>query len=274
MAQLLRKGMYFVVIQPDCQLLIELHLTVMLLSCRAPITQSQRFRGKINIQRPRAPHYERAKVLAAAQYSPAKVEDSKKNTTCFQRRQRDADIENPYIAVIAREVRNWFEHSRMIGFYHLNSINADELFTIRVQLHKQNMHLKAYGKKIVQKAVEDTRFEAILPLFESNNCVVFSTQQQVSQLLRITRRVPQMLLMAGIVDERLLSRNEFTAYAQLPGLQAAQGELAQTLNMAAGNVVQQLETHQKNFVNVLDVYAKGEANENTPAKQAKEEDKA
>ncbi|XP_011188754.1 39S ribosomal protein L10, mitochondrial [Zeugodacus cucurbitae] len=247
---------------------------VTLLSCRAPIQQSQRFRGKINIQRPRAPHYERAKVLAAAQYLPAEVEEPKKKSACFQRRQRDADIENPYIAVIAREVSNWLEHSHMVGFYHLNSIKDDELFSVRVQLHKQNMHLKSYGKKIVQKAVEGTRFEAILPLFESNNCVVFSTQQQVPQLLRITRRVPQMLLLAGIVDERLLSRNEFMEYAKLPGLQAAQGQLVQTLNMAAGNVVQQLETHQKNFVNVLDVYAKGETNESVPAKEANEEEKA
>lgn len=247
---------------------------VTLLSCRAPIIQSQRFRGKINIQRPRAPHYERAKMLATAEYMPAEVEKPKKKTTCFQRRSQDADVENPYIAIIARDVRNWLEHSRMVGFYHLNSIKADDLFPVRVQLHKQNMHLKAYGKKIVRKAVEDTRFEAILPLFESNNCVIFSTQQQVPQLLRITRRIPQMILLAGIVDDRLLSRNEFMAYAQLPGLQAAQGELVQTLNMAAGNVVQQLETHQKSFVNVLDVYAKGETNENVPAKEASEEEKA
>uniref|UniRef100_A0A0K8U3H7 Large ribosomal subunit protein uL10m n=1 Tax=Bactrocera latifrons TaxID=174628 RepID=A0A0K8U3H7_BACLA len=125
---------------------------VTLLSCRTPIAQSQRFRGKINIQRPKAPHYERAKVLAAAQYLSAKVEEPKKKATCFQRRQREADIENPYIAVIAREVRNWFEHSRMVGFYHLNSIKADDLFALRVQLHKQNMHLKAYGKKNCTKS--------------------------------------------------------------------------------------------------------------------------
>uniref|UniRef100_W8AXM1 Large ribosomal subunit protein uL10m n=1 Tax=Ceratitis capitata TaxID=7213 RepID=W8AXM1_CERCA len=239
-----------------------------LLSCRAPITQSQRFRGKINIQRPRAPHYERAKVLAVAQSIPAVVEEPKKKTTCFQSRRRETNMENPYLTIIAREVRNWLLHSRMIGFYHMNSIKQDDLFPVRVQLHKQNMHLKSYGKEVVKKAVEGTQFEAILPLFESNNCIVFSTEQRVSQLLRITRRVPQMILMAGIVDERLLSRNEFMAYAQLPGLQAAQGELVQTLNMAASNLVQQLETHQKNFVNVLDVHAKGETNDGTTAPAA------
>ncbi|XP_054742271.1 39S ribosomal protein L10, mitochondrial [Anastrepha obliqua] len=246
---------------------------VTLLTCRTPIAQSQRFRGKINIQRPRAPHYERAKVLAVAQ-SLQPVEEIDKSVACFTRRQRDADLENPYVTVIAREVRNWLEHSRMVGFYHLNSIKQDDLFEVRVKLHKQNMHLKAYGKQIVRKAVEGTRFEAILPLFESNNCIVFSPDQQVGQLLRITRRVPQMLLLAGIVDERLLSRNEFVAYSQLPGLQAVRGELAQTLNMAAGHLVQQLETHQKNLVNVLDVHAKGKAEETEPAKDATETEKA
>ncbi|XP_036328571.1 39S ribosomal protein L10, mitochondrial-like isoform X1 [Rhagoletis pomonella] len=251
----------------------QLFRQVALLSCRTPITLSQRFRGKINIQRPRAPHYERAKVIAVAQSLPT-LEEPKKQITCFQRRQREADVENPYVAVIAREVRNWLEHSRLIGFYHLNSIKQDDLFEVRVKLHKQNMHLKSYGKQIVHKAVEGTRFEAILPLFESKNCIVFSTEQRVGQLLRITRRVPQMILLAGIVDERLLSRNEFMAYAQLPGLQAAQGELVQILNMAASNVVRQLETHQKNFVNVLDVYAKGEPETTKPAKEANEIEKA
>ncbi|XP_067624731.1 large ribosomal subunit protein uL10m [Eurosta solidaginis] len=234
---------------------------VILLSCRTPITQTQRFRGKINIQRPRAPHYERARVLALVQKYAEEKKQKDPTKNCFVPRKRNVDAENPYALVIAREVRNWLQHSRMVGLYHLNSIKEDDLFPIRVQLHKKNMHFKAYGKQIMKTAVEGTQFEAILPLFENRTCIVFSTEQHVGQLLRITRRCPQMILLAGIVDERLLSRNEFMAYAQLPGLQAAQGELVQTLNMAASNVVQQLETHQKNFVNVLDVYAKGGTND-------------
>lgn len=164
--------------------------------------------------------------------------------------------ENPYNDIIAREVRNWLDQSKMVAIFHINSIKSDEFFDVRVQLHKQGMQLKQYGQKIVRKAVQGTRHEAILPLFESEQCIVFAQHQKVNLLLKITRKVPQMLLMAGIVDNTLLSRNEFMQYAQLPGLEAAQAELVHTLNTAASSVVQNLEAHQNNLVNILDVYAK------------------
>lgn len=222
---------------------------------RTPLLQFQRYRGKINIQRPQKPHYERARVVAV---TTPRYPEPPKTKTCFEKRSRTV-VENPYNDIIAREVRNWLEHSKMVAIFHLNSIKADDFFEVRVQLHKQNMQLKVYGQKIVQKAVASSKFEAILPLFDSQQCIVFSPEQRVSQLLKITRKVPQMLLLAGIVDNTLLSRNEFMNYAQLPGLQSAQAELVHTLNTAASTLVQNLQAHQNNFVNVLDVYAKSEA---------------
>lgn len=229
-----------------------------LATARTPLLQFLRFRGKINIQRPKAPHYERARVIAVTQ---PKYAEPPKALTCFKSRaQRTAtEIENPYNAIIAREVRNWLDHSRLVAIFHLNSISADEIFRVRVDLHKQNMHLKSYGRKIIGQAVEGTRYEAILPLFHSNHCIVFSPDQQnVNKLLRITRRVPQMVLLGGIVENSLLSRNELMAFAQMPSLQVAQAQLVQTLNQAAGTVVQQLQAHQVQLVKVLDVHAKGD----------------
>ncbi|XP_030384111.1 39S ribosomal protein L10, mitochondrial [Scaptodrosophila lebanonensis] len=239
-----------------------------LATSRTPLLQFLRFRGKINIQKPRAPHYERARVIAV---TTPKYPDPPKAITCFKKRTQ-AQPENPYNDIIAREVRNWLEHSSMVAIFHLNSITADELYAVRVQLFKQNMHLKSYGRKIIANAVGDTRFEAILPLFHSNHCIVFSADQRVGTLLRLTRKVPQMVLLGGIVENTLLSRNELVAYSQLPNLQSAQAELVQTLNMAAGNLVQQLQTHQQNFVNVLDVHAKG-VEQSTEADTSKQSDK-
>lgn len=221
--------------------------------------QFMRFRGKINIQRPKQPHYERARVIAVTQ---PKYPQPPKEKTCFlTRQQRTAtEVENPYNAIIAREVRNWLDHSRLVAIFHLNSISADEIFRVRVELHKQNMHLKSYGRKIIGQAVAGTAYETILPLFHSNHCIVFSPdQQRVAALLRITRRVPQMVLLGGIVENTLLSRNELVAFSQMPSLQVAQAQLVQTLNQAAGTVVQQLQAHQVNLVKVLDVHAKGDA---------------
>ncbi|XP_016979377.1 39S ribosomal protein L10, mitochondrial [Drosophila rhopaloa] len=229
-----------------------------------PALQSVRFKGKINIQRPKEPHYERARVVAVTQ---PKYPEPPKAKSCFKTRaeRTQQQIENPYNEIIAREVRNWLDHSRLVAVFHLNSITSDEIFRVRVQLHKQNLHLKSYGRKIISQAVAATRYEAILPLFHSNHCIVFSPDQQtIGSLLRITRKVPQMVLLGGVVEDTLLSRNELMAYAQLPGLQAVQAQLVQTLNQAAGHLVQQMQAHQQSFVQVLDVHAKGEVKETTP----------
>lgn len=235
---------YHIFCPPVVELLKQIQLS--------PLLQFQRYRGKINIQRPQKPHYQRARVIAVT--TPRYPEPPKTNN-CFEKRIRNV-IENPYNEIIAREVRNWLDHSQMVAIFHLNSIKSDDFFDARVQLHKQNMQLKMYGSKIVRKAVEGSRYEAILPLFESQQCIVFSSEQKVSQLLKITRKVPQMLLLAGIVDNTLLSRNEFINYAQLANLQSAQAELVHTLNKSASNLVQNLEGHQNDFVNVLDMYTK------------------
>ncbi|KAH8353391.1 hypothetical protein KR084_010725, partial [Drosophila pseudotakahashii] len=229
-----------------------------------PALQFLRFRGKINIQRPKEPHYERARVIAVTH---PKYPEPPKAKSCFRTRaeRTQQQLENPYNEIIAREVRNWLDHSRLVAIFHLNSITADEIFRVRVQLHKQNLHLKSYGSKIIGQAVKGTRYEAILPLFHSNHCIVFSPdQQRTAALIKITRKVPQMVLLGGIVEETMLSRNELMAFAQMPGLQAAQAQLFQTLNQAAGNLVQQLQAHQNSFVQVLDVHAKGETEKAEP----------
>lgn len=62
-------------------------------------------------------------------------------------------------------------------------------------LKKQNMHLKQYGKKVITMALEETNYEPVLTLFTSRNFIVFSEELQVSQLLKLNRRMPQFVLM-------------------------------------------------------------------------------
>uniref|UniRef100_A0A0K8TRT9 Large ribosomal subunit protein uL10m n=1 Tax=Tabanus bromius TaxID=304241 RepID=A0A0K8TRT9_TABBR len=234
-----------------------------LLQTRLPMIELKRFRAKINIQRPRQPHYERARVIAVT--TPI-YKEKPKDRHCFDDSHLTfkKKMENPYNDIIAKEALNWFNHSQMIAFFHLNSITADDHFKARVAFHKHNMHLKSYGKKITTKAVKGTKYEAILPLFESNHCIVFSPQQNVAQLLRIVKKIPQMILIGGIVEDTLMSKNEFTKFATMPSLQQAQAELVSTLNQACAIVSNDLEAHQKQLVNMLDAYAKsGESSRNT-----------
>jgi hypothetical protein len=57
------------------------------------------------------------------------------------------------------------------------------------------MYLKQYGKKVVRMALEETQYEPVLMLFTSRNFMVFSQDVQVSKLLKLNKRIPQLILM-------------------------------------------------------------------------------
>lgn len=236
----------------------------------SPALQFKRFRGKINIQRPRQPHYERALVNAVTTPIFAKPTVTQK---CFNWHQQEAviqkRIENPYEKLIAKEVANWFDQCKMVAIFHVNSISADEMFKARVAFHKQNMHLKAYGKAIIREAIAGTRYDAILPLFESKNCVVFSPEQKLPQLLKICKKIPQLMLLAGIVEQRLMSKTELSNFATMPSLEMARAQLVAVLQQAGGNnVVSSLQTHQTNLCGSLDAYVMQETEaKTTPASE-------
>lgn len=62
-------------------------------------------------------------------------------------------------------------------------------------LKKQNMYLKQYGKKTVRMALKETKYEPVLTLFSSRNFMVFSQEPQVAKLLKLNRKMPQLILM-------------------------------------------------------------------------------
>lgn len=232
---------------------------------KTPIIQFKRFRGKINIQRPQLPHYDRA--LFNAVTKPI-IPLPTVTQICYENRLQGKaakeTVDHPYERIIAKEVYNWLNYSKLVGIFHINSITAEELFKVRVAFHNKNMHYKSYGKSIIKKAVVNTKYEAMLPLFESKNAVVFSADPQAAQMLKIIKKVPQIILMAAIVEDRLMSKNEVVNYANLPNLTIAQSQLVGVLNSAAGALVNNLQAHQTNLCHSLDAYAQQSSNNDGP----------
>lgn len=229
-----------------------------LLDVPSPLLQFKRFRGKINIQRPRAPHYERALFNAVTKpvyEQPSLTEQCAARHAAPTVAARTV-VDNPYERIIAKEVSNWFAHSQLVAVYHINSISSEDLFKARVQFFKQNMHLKAYSKHIMKRALADSQYANLLPLFDAKNCVVFAPEQKLAQLLRISKRIPQMVLLAGVVEQRLMSRNQLQEFAALPSLDVARAQLVGVMQQAAGNqIVQHLQAHQTQLCAALDAYA-------------------
>lgn len=210
-------------------------------------------------QRPRQPHYERAKVIAVTQpFYPAKERIMPCPESLFKSQNQKED--NQYETILAREVRNWFDHSQMIGIVHINPINGEDFFKARVAFHKEGMQLKKYGNGVMQKAIVGTKYEALMNLVGlktfSTGFIFCPEHKKVNAILKILKKTPQMHLMCGILENQLLSRNEFMDYAKMPDIQVARSQIVNVLNMAGSHIVQRLESHQSNLVNILDAHVR------------------
>lgn len=167
---------------------------------------------------------------------------------------------NPYEQILAKEVRNWFDHSQMVGIVHINPINGEDYFKAAVAFHKNGMKIKKYGNSLLKLAIKDTKYECLADLNENrffSTGFVFSTEHnKVNTMLKVLKKIPQMEILCGIVEGRLLSKNEFVDYAKMPDIQIVRSQLANTLNLAGSNLVQCLQSHQSNLVNILDAHAR------------------
>lgn len=176
--------------------------------------EQRRLKSKINIQKPRKPHYLRGvfEQFVTPYYEPrpvlpvhdlcSNIEDArrKKNAT--------ADV-NPYEIIIGREVLNWFNNSRMIAFLHKNSISAEDEFDFAVQLRRENMFMKFYGIKIMEAGLKGTKYENVLELWGAPGKIIFCDESKVPQLLKIMKRTPQLVLMGKLINKYLKMRETF-----------------------------------------------------------------
>ncbi|XP_047108347.1 39S ribosomal protein L10, mitochondrial [Schistocerca piceifrons] len=214
---------------------------------------------RVNVQRPAKPHYEKAKVLAVCEprypkfnYGLSLEVTCRKQTELKSKKIKE---ENPYELIIAKECLHWFNKSKMVAFFHANPIKGEDQFKARVMFHKHNMAIKQYGPNVIKYALENTKYSAVLPLFQSRTAVVFSPELQLAQLLKISKRIPQLILMTCIAEDRLLSRNEIVMYSNLPDLTTARAGLVATLNSAVSQVLSNITHHQRTLVSHLQKHA-------------------
>lgn len=162
--------------------------------------QQKRFRGKINIQKPRAPHFLRALVNEfLTPFYPHPNQGKKLEELCHKvtrSNERTKEVKyNPYEKIIAREVRNWFDNSKMVAICHQNSITSGEEFELKVSLKRANMYFKRYNYKIMKLALEDTPYTATMSLYTSSFSIVFGIDANVAAFEKINKKFPQVIVL-------------------------------------------------------------------------------
>jgi len=221
-----------------------------------PLIQIKRFRGKINIQKPRPPHFEKSVYLQLTKpwFLPQKKEV--KCTLLEPPKYKTQDEENPFRKILADQMHMWFTTSRLIAFCHHNPMSKEQEFDAFAMLHKEKMHFKKHGKKTLEMALKGTPYETVLDIYMSHTMTIFSPEPEIKKLVKILKRFPQLVLMAGIYENRLLSKDELMYYSTIPNLQAAQAGFVQTINSVGSQLVSNLNSHQTTLVSHLEQRAK------------------
>ncbi|XP_013182847.2 large ribosomal subunit protein uL10m [Amyelois transitella] len=225
-----------------------------ILPVKTPFILVKRFRGKINIQRPRKPHFERQLLidLSKPYYGPRK-NSLPDYALCDKSKQSSrTEIDNPFERILARECLDWFNTSKMVVFLHLNSISMEDKTPIFATLKKNDMHLRTYGKKIVSMATKGTRYEAVNQLFTSHQNIIFGQPDKADKMFKILKKAPQLVVMAGIIQDKFMSKNELLEFSKMPSIDMARSQLCAVLDSAGCSLVRQLNQSQQMLVSYLE----------------------
>ncbi|XP_050670218.1 39S ribosomal protein L10, mitochondrial [Leptidea sinapis] len=242
---------------------------------RAPQTLliSKRFRGKVNIQKPRKPHFEKQLFLDISKpfYKPPSYTIREIDLCNYNKKFAKKEIDNPFERILARECLEWFNTSKMVVFLHLNSISMEDKTPVFAALKKNDMHLRTYGKKIVSMATTGTRYEAVNHLFTSHQNIIFGQPDRANKMFKILKKTPQLVVMAGIIEDRLLSKNELVEFSKLPNIDVARSQLCSVLQSAGSCLVNQLNQNQQILVSHLDKHVEIQQSQNCEKDETKSE---
>lgn len=214
--------------------------------------QQKRFRGKINLKKPKI-FYTRKVVNAIV--TPFFADPNKDKTIehlCAEASLAKVSELGPYDKILAKEIRNWFDQSRMVACVHVNSISEEDFFPFKVALHRANMYYKSYGIHLLQAVLEDSPYKDLKPLISKYSSWIFSPDTNVAAMEKILKKSYKLYLLGGILDGCVLNHADFLKYGQMD-MTTAQLGLVQVLQSAGGaNLNRQLTHHQTTLVTRLE----------------------
>ena len=157
--------------------------------------------------------------------------------------------------MIADQLRAAVESPYFIFFQYGNMKNTD-WNDLRFELGKENIKIKVFPNKISCRVLQDTKYENLKFLFKSFTATCFSTENNLKELLKIMKSFPQLQLMGGKVEDRILSRNQVTEHGKLPSIEMLQAEFLQLLMQPAQNLKHFVNQSQKQLCSNLEQYVK------------------
>lgn len=161
---------------------------------------------------------------------------------------------NPQKLRLADQIRQVFESNNMVVVCQFSDMNTAEWEDLRYALGKDEIKVKMFPNRITCKALENTKYREVTPLFLASTVVTYSKEAKVKPLLSEIRKQPKMAILGGKIDNRLLSRKAVADYSKLPSLTEQHVQLLQMLSEHSRRLTTLLEQTQMNLSGNLSQY--------------------
>ncbi|XP_060070718.1 large ribosomal subunit protein uL10m-like [Ylistrum balloti] len=235
--------------------------------CLAPVcrtwSQQVRMKHKFNSKKPWKNHRSHKYRIFQAVTQPLYVHEDYPVQTCprLERKknlQENADdAMSPAEEFIYRGCEHMFQENKMIIVCQVLPCPAVEVAKAKGLLLKFGLKLKVYSNKYARMAVTGTELENMKPWFQGRNVFLVSEEQNIAAVVKNLRKIPFLLMLGGLVDGRLLTKEGIMTLSKLPPIEELRGELCSILNMAAGGrTLSLLDTHQQTLATNLDQLVK------------------
>lgn len=138
-----------------------------------------------------------------------------------------------------------------------NKMNVVKMEALRNVLRKSNAELKVVKNTLLGIAAKETAFNVLADHFKWPVAVVLSYKDPVEPtkaLIDFAKKNPELEIKVGVLDGKLLTKNDLTALAELPSREVLLGKLVSVMAAVPTSLVTVLNGVQRDFVQVLNAY--------------------
>ena len=138
-----------------------------------------------------------------------------------------------------------------------SGMNVEKMEALRNELRKSNAEWKVVKNTLLRIASEGTDFSILADHFKWPVAIVLSYKDPVAPakvLIDFAKKNAELEIKVGVLDKKLLTRNDLTVLAELPGKDVLLGKLVSTKAAVPTSFVRVVNGVPGTFVQVLNAY--------------------
>lgn len=170
-------------------------------------------------------------------------------------------VANAYEAIYVGELLDNMKSHKMVALLHFNNIDTRGYRKAWQTARKLKCQLETYEPVMVSTALKNTPWENLMFFLKGTNAndgqrFLFSADIDAANFLQFEKKIAGAYLMATVVENRILDREQLQQLAKMPPKEMLLGETLAILNSPAQKMTSLLQNNQQELSRNLSQYIK------------------